>query len=109
MASSSGCGSGSKLTAEERLQALQRDINELRILLSQQGGKIKAIQKVGTNRWELLNQELREIREELTEDLSIHMKDSTILTGGIGKRLFKLEKKVEDFIAEQGKPPNPEM
>jgi hypothetical protein len=52
--------------------------------------------------------ELKEIREELWEDHMTNMKDTTVITGGLGKRLVQLEKKVEDFLKAQGKTPKVE-
>ena len=52
-----------------------------------------------------MNQELKELREEIFEDNMMSMKDLGNVSGGIGNRLVELEKKVEEMLKEHGKTP----
>ena len=52
-----------------------------------------------------MNQELKELREEIFEDKLTSLKDLASVSGGIGSRLTELEKKVEVMIKEHGKTP----
>ena len=55
-----------------------------------------------------MNQELKELREEIFEDKLTSIKDLANATGGIGNRLAELEKKVEVMLKENGKTPKTE-
>ena len=66
------------------------------------------MQKTGTTRWECMNQELKELREEIFEDNMTSMKDLANFSGGIGHRLDELEKKVDEMLKEHGKIPKSE-
>ena len=55
-----------------------------------------------------MNQELKELREEIFEDNLTSMKDLANVSGGIGSRLTELEKKVDAMIMEHGKIPKSE-
>ena len=55
-----------------------------------------------------MNQELKELREEIFEDNMTSMKDLANISGGIGNRLVELEKKVEAMLKEHGKTPKTE-
>ena len=55
-----------------------------------------------------MNQELKELREEIFEDKLTSMKDLAEASGGIGNRLTELEKKVDALIKEHGKTPKSE-
>ena len=52
-----------------------------------------------------MNQELKELREEIFEDNMTNMKDLANISGGIGNRMAELEKKVEELLKEHGKTP----
>ena len=52
-----------------------------------------------------MNQELKELREEISEDNMTSMKDLANVFGGIGNRMTELEKKVEALLKEHGKTP----
>ena len=55
-----------------------------------------------------MNQELKELREEIFEDNMMSMKDLANVSGGIGNWLVELEKKVEAMLKEHGKNPKTE-
>ena len=55
-----------------------------------------------------MNQELKELREEIFEDKLTSMKDLAEALGGIGNRLTELEKKVEAMLKEHAKTPKTE-
>jgi hypothetical protein len=75
------------------------------------GYRNKAVQatKLGNDRWDMLNKELKELREEIWEDHLTNMKDIAVSSGELGKRLVALEKKVEDLSKGLGKPPKVEV
>ena len=52
-----------------------------------------------------MNQELKELREEIFEDNMTSMKDLGNVSGGIENRMAELEKKVESMLKEHGKTP----
>ena len=66
------------------------------------------MQKTGTTRWDCMNQELKELREEIFEDNMTNMKDLENFSSGIGHRLAELEKKVDAMLKEHGKTPKAE-
>ena len=66
------------------------------------------MQALGTSRWESMNMELKELREEIYDDKLKNIKDLAEAIGGIGHRLKELEKKVADLTKEKGKEPKPE-
>ena len=55
-----------------------------------------------------MNQELKELREEIFEDKLTSIKDLANAAGGIGNQLAELEKKVEVMLKENRKSPKPE-
>ena len=55
-----------------------------------------------------MNQELKELREEIFEDNLTNMKDLANVSGGIGFWLVELEKKVEAMLKEHAKTPKTE-
>ena len=66
------------------------------------------MQTLGTSRWESMNLEFKELREEIFEDKLTRIKDLANAAGGIGSRLAELEKKVEEMLKENGKSPKSE-
>ena len=91
----------SSSTPEARLTQLQADLNELK-------KKQDRMQALGTSRWESMNMELKELRDEMFDDKLKNIKELAEATGGIGLRLKELEKKVADLTKEKGKEPKPE-
>ena len=91
----------SSSTPEARLSQLQADLNELK-------KKQDQMQALGTSRWEILNMEIKELRDEILDDKLKNIKDLVEATGGFGLRLKELENKVADLTKEKGKEPKPE-
>ena len=108
MASGSGSGDGSQRTIEARLTLIQTELENLRRITGQQEEKQCRLHKIGNDRRNMLNQELKEIREEIWEDHMTNMKDIAVSSGELGKRLIALEKKVEDLCKALGKTPKAE-
>ena len=98
----------SSSTLEARLSQIQADLNELKAAVHKVENKQSIMQTTGTNRWECMNQELKEPREEIFEDKLTSIKDLANAAGGIGNRRAELEKKVEVMLKENGKTPKPE-
>ena len=99
----------SSSSLESRLTQLQADINELKTAFSKVESKQIRMQALGTSRWDSMNMELKELREEFYEDKLKNIKDLAEATGGFGFRLKELEKKVAELTKENGKAPKPEL
>ena len=93
---------------EARILQIQSSLDDLKTAVQKMESKQLRMQKTGTTRWEAMNQELKELREEIFEDKLTSMKDLAEASGGIGNRLTELEKKVDALIKEHGKTPKPE-
>ena len=93
---------------EARLIQIQTDLDEVKTAVNKLETKQIRMQKTGTSHWECMNQELKELREEIFKDNMTSMKDLANISGGIGNRLVELEKKVEEMLKEHGKTPNTE-
>ena len=95
----------SSSSIEARLFQIQTDLEEVKTAVNKLETKQIRMQKIGTSPWECMNQELKELREEIFEDNMTSMKDLANISGGIGNRLVELEKKVEAMLKEHGKTP----
>ena len=93
---------------ESRLSQLQADLNELKSAFSKVESKQVRMQALGTSRWDSMNMELKELRDEIYDDKLKNIKDLAEAAGGIGSRLTELEKKVAELVKEKGKAPKPE-
>ena len=93
---------------EARILQIQTSLDELKTAVQKMESKQLKMQKTGTTRWECMNQELKELREEIFEDNLTSMKDLANVSGGIGSRMTELEKKVDAMIKEHGKTPKSE-
>ena len=78
---------------EAQILQIQSSLDELKTTVQKMESKQVRLQKTGTTRWECMNQELKELREEIFEDNLTSMKDLANDSGGIGNRLTELEKK----------------
>ena len=96
----------SSSSLESRLAQLQADLNELKSACSKVESKQLRMQALGTSRWESMNMELKELREEIYEDKLKNIKELAEATGGIGSRLKELEKKVADLLKENAPKPD---
>lgn len=72
------------LSPRERLDLIKSELENVRASTNQR-------------KWEMLNIEIQELREEITEELQAGLKDVAILMGDLGNRLCKLEKQVEEL------------
>ena len=99
----------SSSTLEARLSQVQADLNELKSAAHKVENKQARMQTLKTSRWESMNLEFKEPREEIFEDKLTSMKDLANAAGGIGNRLAELEKKVAEMLKETGKTPKPEL
>jgi chromosome segregation ATPase len=72
------------LTPKERIELIKVELESIRVSTNQR-------------KWEMLNMEMQEIREDLSEEIQTGLKDATILMGDLGKRLCKLEQQVEEL------------
>ena len=90
---------------EARLIQIQTDLDEVKTAVNKLETKQIRMQKNGTSHRECMNQELKELREEIFEDNMTSMKDLANVSGGIGNRMEELEKKVEALLKEHGKTP----
>ena len=97
----------SSSSLESRLSQLQADLNELKSAFSKVESKQVRMQALGTSRWDSMNMELKELRDEIYDDKLKNIKDLAEATGGIGFWLKELEKKVAELIKENGKAPKP--
>ena len=93
---------------ESRLSQLQAYLNELKSAFSKVESKQVRMQALGTSRWDSMNMELKELRDEIYDDKLKNIKDLAEAAGGIGSRLTELEKKVAELVKEKGKVPKPE-
>ena len=101
--------SSSSSTLETRLSQIQADLNELKTAVNKVESKQVRMQTLGTSRWESMNLELKELRDDIFEDKLKSIKDLANATGGIDFRLAELEKKVAEMLKENGKAPKPEL
>jgi len=72
------------LTPKERIELIKAELESIRVSTNQR-------------KWEMLNMEMQELREDLTEEIQTGLKDAAILMGDLGKRLCKLEQQVEEL------------
>ena len=98
----------SSSSLESRLSHIQADLNELKSAFSKVESKQVRMQALGTSRWDSMNLELKELRDEIYDDKLKNIKDLAEAAGGIGSQLTELEKKVTESVKEKGKAPKPE-
>jgi hypothetical protein len=72
------------LTPRERLEWVRDELESLRASSNQQ-------------KWELLKLEMEDIKDELSDEIHVGLKDAANLMGDLGKRLCNLEQKVEEL------------
>ena len=101
--------SSSSSTLEARLTQIQADLNALKSAVNKVENKQARMKTLRTSRWESMNLELKELRDEIFEDKLTSIKDLANAAGGIGNPLAEPEKKVAETLKENGKAPNPEL
>ena len=99
MASDDSSSSG--VNAETRIGSLEAAMGQLRIKMDANDKKIDAVSKAGEKSWDLLNTELRQLRDDLSENLNefkeetrTSFKDEANIQGDFGNRIATLELEV---------------
>ena len=99
MASDDSSSSG--VNAETRIGSLEAAMGQLRLKLDVNDKKIDVVSKAGEKSWDLLNTELRQLRADLTGNLSefkeetrTTFKDEANTHGDFGNRISALELEV---------------
>jgi hypothetical protein len=99
MASSSKPGP----SLEERLGEMQMELIKLKAVVREQARSMLNNDFVGEQRYDLLVQDLKNLREDLTSDSDAQFKDVANVHGDFGKRLSKLEAKIDKLSEEWAK------
>ena len=99
MASEDSSSSG--VNAETRIGSLEAAMGQLRIKLDANDKKIDVVSKAGEKSWDLLNTELRQLRDDLSgnlndfkEETRTTFKDEANIQGDFGNRISTLELEV---------------
>ena len=111
MASNSSTSSG--LSVESRIAALETSMGRLRGRLESQDKKLEEASQAGNKSWDLLNEDIRKLREdqvasaERMEDFKVEVhtgfKDAANTHGDLGKRISDLENVVGKLAAKLNK------
>ena len=81
-------------------------MERLRAKLDEQEKKLQTVSKAGDQAWDMLNQELRELRDKLKtvkNDSRTGFKDAAITHGDFGNRITALEAEVANLKAKLDK------
>ena len=81
-------------------------MGHLRAKLDEQEKKLQTVSKAGDQAWDMLNQELRELRDKLKtvkNDSRTRFKDAAITHGDFGNRITALEAEVANLKAKLDK------
>jgi hypothetical protein len=71
-------------TPQERIEWVRAELESMRASTNQQ-------------KWDLLKFEMEDIKDELSDEIQVSLKDAANLMGDLGKRLCNLEQKVEEL------------
>jgi hypothetical protein len=82
--------SKSNLSPQERIELLRTELES-----------IKA--STAKHKWEMLAMEMKDIKDDLTDELQAGLKDAANMIGNLGKRLVALETQVEGLTTALGK------
>jgi hypothetical protein len=77
-------GSKTPLTPKERIDLVRAELESIRASTNQQ-------------KWDLLKFEMEDLKDELSDEIHVGLKDAANLMGDLGKRLCNLEQKVEEL------------
>ena len=77
-------GSKTPLTPKERIYLVRAELESIRASTNQQ-------------KWDLLKFEMEDLKDELSDEIHVGLKDAANLMGDLGKRLCNLEQKVEEL------------
>jgi chromosome segregation ATPase len=72
------------LTPKERIELIRAELESIKASTNQR-------------KWEMLNMEMQDIRDDLSDEIQTGLKDAANLMGDLGKRLCKLEHQVEEL------------
>jgi hypothetical protein len=78
------------LTPQERIELLRAELNSIKATTAK-------------NKWELLEMEMQDIKDDLSDEIQAGLKDAANFMGDLGKRLCKLELQVEELTTALGK------
>ena len=111
MASPSSSSSG--LSVEGRISVLETSMGRLRGQMDSQDKKLKEVSQAGDKTWDLLNEDLRKLREdqaassesmeEFKDEFRTGFKDASNMHGDFGKRISSLETAVVRLVAKLDK------
>ena len=104
--------SSSEISAEVRIGSLESSMGRLRAKLDNQDKKLQDVTKAGEQTQDLLNKDLRQLREDLSastekledfkDETRTSFKDAAITHGDFGKRISALESAVSKLMAKLG-------
>jgi chromosome segregation ATPase len=77
-------GSKTPLTPKERIDLIRAELESIRASTNQR-------------KWETLKFEMEDLKDELSDEIHVGLKDAANLMGDLGKRLCNLEQKVEEL------------
>jgi len=78
------------LTPQERIELLRAELNSIKATTAK-------------NKWELLEMEMQDIKDDLLDEIQAGLKDAANFMGELGKRICKLELQVEELTMALGK------
>ena len=110
MASEGSTSSGPSV--DVRIGSLESSMGRLRARLDNQDKMLQDVNKAGEQTWDLLNKDLRKLREDLSastekledfkDEMRTSFKDAAITHGDFGKRISALEFAVSKLMAKLG-------
>jgi hypothetical protein len=77
------------LTPKERIELIRVELESIKVSTTQR-------------KWEMLNMEMQDIKDDLLDEIHTGLKDAANLMGDLGKRLSKLELQVEELTKALG-------
>jgi hypothetical protein len=78
------------LTPKERIDLIRAELESIKASTARQ-------------KWEMLELEMQDIKDDLSDEIQTGLKDSTNMMGDLGKRLSKLELQVDELTKALGK------
>lgn len=72
------------LSPKERIELIRAELESIKVSTNQR-------------KWDMLNMEMQDIKDDLSDEIQTGLKDAANLMGDLGKRLCKLEHQVEEL------------